>query len=173
MAVIADPSTGRTLVVDLSSAGRVDAAQLPSHTVEDGLPVTWRRTRMPIEFDVEVLLAAVPGDGAARDEVVEWIEDAASNARRLRVEVPGIPEALGMMIGDRSWTADVRTSTVRLRMSLREVRVVSQVRGAIAFPPPRPDLKSGRTSTQDKGEAATTTEEVQRSWLSALSGVGG
>ncbi len=159
MAVLADPETGRTIVVDIASGSLDLPAELPSHTVQEGLPPTWRRTVLPASCDVDAYLSDVPGEGAPRAEVQDWLDDAAAQNRRLRLAINGIPTTAGLMIETRSYTTTPGSTTTRCRVSLIEVRVVTQQRGDVAFPAPRADLASGRTSTADQGEAPTEPVE--------------
>lgn len=171
MPILADPAAGRTLTVDLAGASRTDPADLPSSAVQDGLPVTWRRTARPVECEVEAYLVDVPGVGDSRDDVIAWIEEAATTARLLRLVVDGIPEARDLMIGTRTYAAVPNSTTVRLRIMLQEVRLIRQERGTVAFPLPRADLVSGRASTADQGEAATqpaTPEQSSQARNSAI-----
>jgi len=155
MPILADPAAGRTLRVDLSSGSRTDPADLPAHTVQEGLPATFRRTPLPTTCEVEAILSDIPGDGEPRADVVEWIDEAARTARRLRLVIAGIPDTTGLMVGSRTYTTVEGSTTTRLRISLTEVRVITSASGDVAFPTPRADLASGRTSTAEQGEAPT------------------
>ena len=155
MPILADPAAGRTLRVDLSSGSRTDPADLPAHTVQEGLPATFRRTPLPTECEVEAILSDIPGEGQPRAEVVEWIDEAARTARRLRLVIAGIPDTSGLMVGTRTYSTVEGSTTTKMRIALTEVRVITSARGDVAFPTPRADLRSGRTSTAEQGEAPT------------------
>lgn len=175
MPILVDPSTGRSLSVDLAGGSRTDPADLPDSAVQAGLPATFQRVMRPTTFDVEAYLVAVPGVGDSRDDVQDWIEEAATQARRLRLVIEGVPTGNDLMIGTRTYTPTPQRTTVRLSMSLKEVRVITQERGALAFPPAREDLRSGRSSTADLGECSTeeaTPEQVEKARGSAVIALG-
>lgn len=154
MAILINSRTGRDIRVDASAADFAMPAVLPSHPVEDGFPVVDQRSALPAVGYVDVLLTDVPGDAGAREDVYDWIDEAANRADDLQLVVPGFPTFRGLRIGTRGLTASRLTTSTRLTVELVTVRTVRPTVGQAVFPTPRADLQSGQAQESDGGEQA-------------------
>lgn len=159
MATFQDPLTGDFRTLDLAVSDARFPAVLTSMTVDEGLPITDQRYRMPAQFDGEVILSGVAGANSENaEDVRSWIETKANEGARLTLVFDGLPTMTNMMIGTRGQRENARTTTTSLSVSLRESRIAREAVGLITQPTPRADLVDERSAQQEGGEQAT--EEV-------------
>lgn len=158
MATLYRDTDGASIEVAILDSSIDHPAEVATHPVEAGVPITDHRQRLPRQYTIGAAVSASLGPDGVRDYLA-WVEE--SQGAGLRLVLDDGRDTGELVLG--SWAETRQAGAIRLAMTLTERIVVSSVFAAVAViaPAPRADVAAGFASTEDDG--AQTTEEAPTS----------